>query len=170
MGSDGRARERVAQGKTTILPVLIDARACGALWLPTHSLEWCSRPRAQRLTKLVVARQRAHAADRRPRLSSPSNQTCSPLRTYWTRPESPGSVVRNSLMTRHGPGGCNPTPTPRPSARLPRRSRLGDDERIGKALHVLALSSYALARARLGIAHATRAIAFLARPQTQHWP
>src|SRR5689334_599462 len=30
MGSDGRARERVAQGKTTILPVLIDARACGA--------------------------------------------------------------------------------------------------------------------------------------------
>ncbi len=40
-------------------------------WLPTHSLEWCSRPRAQRLTKLVVARQRAHAADRRPRLSSP---------------------------------------------------------------------------------------------------
>jgi len=31
MGSDGRARERVAQGKTKILPVLIDARACGAL-------------------------------------------------------------------------------------------------------------------------------------------
>jgi len=35
---------------------------------------------------------------------------------------------------------------------------------------VLALSSYALARPRLGIAHATRAIAFLARPQPQHWP
>jgi hypothetical protein len=31
MGQDGRARERVAQGKTKILPVLIDARACGAL-------------------------------------------------------------------------------------------------------------------------------------------
>jgi len=136
MGSDGRARERVAQGKTTILPVLIDARACGALWLPTHSLEWCSRPRAQRLTKLVVARQRAHAADRRPRLSSPVKPDLLAAADVLDEAGEPRLRRPEQLDDPSRPGGCNPTPTPRPSARLPRRSRLGDDERIGKALHV----------------------------------
>ena len=139
-------------------------------WLPTHSLEWCSRPRAQRLTKLVVARQRAHAADRRPRLSSPVKPDLLAAADVLDEAGEPRLRRPEQLDDPSRPGGCNPTPTPRPSARLPRRSRLGDDERIGKALHVLALSSYALARARLSIAHATRAIAFLARPQTQHRP
>jgi DNA-binding SARP family transcriptional activator len=45
----------------------------------------------------------------------------------------------------------------------------GDAERIGKALHVLSISSYGLGRPRSGIEHARRAVSFLDRPHTQHW-
>jgi tetratricopeptide (TPR) repeat protein len=47
--------------------------------------------------------------------------------------------------------------------------RAGDPERIGKALHVLAVHAFWLGRPRDGIAHATRALPLLDRPRTQHY-
>jgi DNA-binding SARP family transcriptional activator len=47
--------------------------------------------------------------------------------------------------------------------------RAGAPAGIGKALHVLALSSYGLGRPRRGMEYARRAVSMLDRPQTQHW-
>ena len=47
--------------------------------------------------------------------------------------------------------------------------RLGDPERIGKALHVLSLQAYEVGRPADGVAHARRAIPLLDRPHTQQW-
>jgi DNA-binding SARP family transcriptional activator len=47
--------------------------------------------------------------------------------------------------------------------------RAGDPERIGKALHVLAVGAFWLGHPLDGIAHATRALPLLDRPRTQHY-
>jgi tetratricopeptide (TPR) repeat protein len=47
--------------------------------------------------------------------------------------------------------------------------RSGDPERIGKALHVLALHAFWLGNPRDGVAHATRALPLLDRPRIQHY-